>query len=404
MLKRLLGAQWLAIGIVGAISFVVSIFVARQLGPEAFGVYAQAVSLGALLSILIDGGFGKLLMRETVRVTPTLEAHGEFLHRYAYGHSLVVMAVLVFLVAVNPLAHHWPTLLATIGAFSALVLANFSIAILRGQGRLMRDALWQIGGRLLTAVFVIVALWFGAGSPWVILVAQCVGTFVFLIILMRRAWIAPKLRIPRAVYATALPLVWLDLATVVYFRADMLLFEVADVPKADIGSYGVAFRLIEAFLLLASPVGLLLFRRFRLDSGVASDVVLRQVMRFAAFAGAIGLLVFFAAQPLADMFFQTVFGKGFALSADCFRILSLMLVFALANGVLAQGVLGLGLERFYACTATVAAIVNISGNLMLMPAYGVWAAAWMTVATEGVLALGLSMALFSVSSKSRHAK
>ena len=404
MLKRLLGAQWLAIGIVGAVSFVLSIFVARQLGPEAFGVYAQAVSLGALLSILIDGGFGKLLMRETVRVSPSLETHGEFLHRYAYGHALSVMAVLAFLVVVNPLAPHWPTLLATVGAFGAVVLANFSMAILRGQGRLMRDALWQIGGRLLTAFFVIVALWFGAGSPWVILVAQCVGTFVFLIILMRRGWIAPKLRIPRAVYATALPLVWLELATVAYFRADMLLFETAGVPKADIGSYGVAFRLIEAFLLLASPVGLLLFRRFRLDSGVTTDAVLRQVMRFAAFAGAIGLLVFFAAQPLADMFFQTVFGKGFALSADCFRILSLMLVFALANGVLGQGVLALGSERFYAWTATVAAIVNILGNLVLMPEYGVWAAAWMTVITEAVLSVGLSGALFGAWKKCRYAK
>lgn len=404
MLKRLLGAQWLAIGIVGAVSFVLSIFVARQLGPEAFGVYAQAVSLGALLSILIDGGFGKLLMRETVRVSPSLETHGEFLHRYAYGHALSVMAVLAFLVVVNPLAPHWPTLLTTVGAFGAVVLANFSMAILRGQGRLMRDALWQIGGRLLTAFFVIVALWFEVGSPWVILVAQCVGTFVFLIILMRRGWIAPKLRIPRAVYATALPLVWLELATVAYFRADMLLFETAGVTKADIGSYGVAFRLIEAFLLLASPVGLLLFRRFRLDSGVATDAVLRQVMRFAAFAGAIGLLVFFAAQPLADMFFQTVFGKGFALSADCFRILSLMLVFALANGVLGQGVLALGSERFYAWTATVAAIVNILGNLVLMPEYGVWAAAWMTVITEAVLSVGLSGALFGAWKKCRYAK
>ena len=404
MLKRLLGAQWLAIGIVGTISFVVSIFVARQLGPEAFGVYAQAVSLGALLSILIDGGFGKLLMRETVRVSPTLETHGEFLHRFAYGHALVVMAVLVFLVAVNPMTQHWPTLLATVGAFGAVVLANFSIAILRGQGRLMRDALWQIGGRLLTAAFVIVALWFGAGSPWVVLIAQFVGTFVFLTILMRRGWVMPKLHIPRTVYATALPLVWLDLATVVYFRADMLLFEVADVPKADIGSYGVAFRLTEAFLLLASPVGLLLFRRFRLNSGVVADVVLRQVTRFAAYAAVIGLLVFCSAQPLADMVFQTVFGKGFAQSADLFRILSLMLVFALANGVLAQGILALGLERFYAWTATAAAIFNIFGNLMLMPSYGVWAAAWMTVATEVVLALGLSMALFSASSKSRDAE
>ncbi len=166
MLKRLLGAQWLAIGVVGAISFVLSIFVARQLGPEAFGVYAQAVSLGALLSILIDGGFGKLLMRETVRVSAALETHGESLHGYAFGHALAVMAVLALLIGANPLSQHQPTLFATAGAFGAVVFANFSIAVLRGQGRLVRDALWQIVGRILTAFFVIAALWRGADAPW----------------------------------------------------------------------------------------------------------------------------------------------------------------------------------------------------------------------------------------------
>ena len=76
MLKRLLGAQWLAIVFVGGISFSLSVFIARRFGPEIFGVYAQAISLGALLAILIDGGFGKVLMRETVLTSPTLAEYG----------------------------------------------------------------------------------------------------------------------------------------------------------------------------------------------------------------------------------------------------------------------------------------------------------------------------------------
>ena len=83
MLKRFLGAQWLAVMFVGGISFILSVFIARQLGPEMFGVYAQAVSLGALLTILIDGGFGKLLMRETVRASPVLEKQTCFPKHYS---------------------------------------------------------------------------------------------------------------------------------------------------------------------------------------------------------------------------------------------------------------------------------------------------------------------------------
>lgn len=173
------------------------------------------------------------------------------------------------------------------------------------------------------------ALYWGASAPWEVLGAQFLGGLFFVLFLMRRGWIMPIFRLPRQIYATLVPLIWVDLATVVYFRSDMLLFKFADVANADVGAYGVAFHLIEAFLLLASPVGLLLFRRFR-----QNEVVMER-----------------------------------------------------------EAVFALGLDRVYAWTATAAAFFNVAGNLLLMPAYGVWAAAWMTVATEMVLATGLLLAL-----------
>lgn len=394
MLKRLLGAQWLAIGFVGGVSFALSVFIARRFGPETFGVYAQAVSLGALMGILIDGGFGKLLIRETVRVSPVLAKHFPNLHGFAFGHAFWVTTFLALLVLNNPFHLHWPTLLATVGAFGAGIFAQFSMAILRGQGRLMRDALWQMASRTLTAACMALALWWGADAPWQLLAAQFLGALVLLLLLMRKGWVRPVLRIPREIYAVVLPLIWLDLATVIYFRSDILIFKLMEIPKADVGAYGVACRLIEAVLLLATPVSLLLFRRFRLNVEVAGQETIARVVRLAALAGGLGLLVFLLALPTADMFFRMIFGEGFGLAGGLFKVLSLMLVFALANGVLGQGVFALGLDSHYVWTATVAAVFNVAGNLLLMPAYGAWAAAWMTVATEVVLGLGLSAALF----------
>lgn len=402
MLKRLLGAQWVAIGFVGAISFLLSVAIARRFGPEAFGVYAQAVSLGAFLVILIDGGFGKLLMRETVRESSALIGHGKDLHAFAFGHAFLVMAILVLLVVLNPLPLHWPTLLAAVGAFGVTVLGQFSLAILRGRGRLMRDALWQMLGRVLTAICMALALYWGASAPWEVLGAQFLGGLVFVLFLMRRGWIMPIFRVPRQIYATLVPLIWVDLATVVYFRSDMLLFKFADVAKADVGAYGVAFRLIEAFLLLASPVSLLLFRQFRQNEAVMGPQALLNVARIAAAASGLGLAIFLVSWPVSDVFFRLVFGEGFALAGGLFKVLCLMLVFALANGVLGQAVFALGLDGHYARTATAAAFFNVAGNLLLMPAYGVWAAAWMTVATEVVLATGLLVTLFGAWSTGGH--
>jgi O-antigen/teichoic acid export membrane protein len=68
-------------------------------------------------------------------------------------------------------------------------------------------------------------------------------------------------------------------------------------------------------------------------------------------------------------------------------ILGCSLIFILPNGILNQAALALGLERWFAISATIAAIVNIVGNMLFIPVYGVMAAAWMTVITEAVLGI-----------------
>lgn len=128
MLTRLLGGQWFAIGLVGAVSFALSIFIARSFGPEVFSVYALAISISALLSILIDGGFGKPPTRKTVRVSTNLSVFGEKLHVYAFGHTLLTMSGLCLLVMFNPLPYHRLILLATLGAFTTAVLGLFCVA------------------------------------------------------------------------------------------------------------------------------------------------------------------------------------------------------------------------------------------------------------------------------------
>lgn len=393
-MKRVLGAQWFSLALVSGVSLALSVAVARLLGPEAFGVYAQAVALGMLLMLVIDGGFGKLLMREHAGVSPALRADTARLHGYAYGHALLVVGLGIAVAALFPLPLHVPTLIATIAAFGVAALANLSMAILRGQGRLMRDAMAQTLSRLLTAAAVALAIIAGAYAPWELLAAQCAGGLLFLWLMSRGVWVRPLFGAPVRVYGAVLPLIALDVATAIYFRSDMLLFKWMGTDKADVGAYGVACRLIEAALMLATPISLLLFRRYRQSAVVNANEVVRQIFPMALMMGGVGLLVFIAALTAGGGFFSAVFGEGYALAGELFKVLSLMLVAALANGVLGQGVFALGLDRAYLIVVCVAAVFNVAGNVLAMPVYGVWAAAWLTVATEVVLGIGLFWIFF----------
>ena len=53
------------------------------------------------MGILIDGGFGKLLMRETVQASSALEEYNAALHGFAFGHACMALTLLALLAVSN---------------------------------------------------------------------------------------------------------------------------------------------------------------------------------------------------------------------------------------------------------------------------------------------------------------
>ncbi|MDD5277955.1 MAG: oligosaccharide flippase family protein, partial [Methylovulum sp.] len=137
MFFRFLGAQWLAISYIGLVSFGLSILVARTLGPDLFGVYAVALSLGSLAAILMDGGFSKLLQRERARESVELAEIVPALPALAYGHAM--LSIIIFsILALLLFPDYKITTLVTVWCFGAAVLNQYGLAVLRGEGRLVR--------------------------------------------------------------------------------------------------------------------------------------------------------------------------------------------------------------------------------------------------------------------------
>lgn len=377
----------------GVISFGLSVLIARTFGPQLFGVYAVAISLGGLFSVFVDSGFSRVLQREGARSSPELASLSSSIPGFAFGHALVVVSGASVITLLLSLSYHLPTLLAALGAFGAAVIGQFGLSILRGRGSFVKDAAWQISSRLLTAVCVVCVILLGANQPWQILTAQFGGAVVFAVFVMWFLHVRPVFRIPLTIYRVLLPFVWLDLAAVVYFRADMLLLKLMGVENADVGYYGVAYRIIEAFLLLASPVSLILFRKFRIASN-SVDVTIRQMLLPAISAALIGLAIALCLWFFGDYFISLAYGENYHPAGRLLGVLGISLIFAAADGVLNQAAIAVGIERWCAMSATCAAIVNVGGNLLLLPSFGVEAAAWMTVVTEIVLGVCVATGLY----------
>jgi O-antigen/teichoic acid export membrane protein len=87
---------------------------------------------------------------------------------------------------------------------------------------------------------------------------------------------------------------------------------------------------------------------------------------------------------------RLAYGPAYAGATELLVVLCCALVFILPNGIITQAALAFGLERWYAVSATAAAVLNITGNLILIPRFGVMGAALMTILTEALLFVSMT--------------
>lgn len=388
----LLSYQWVATIIQALISFGLSILVARHLGIEQFGVYATATSAGFFITILLDGGFTTLLQRESVRASLGMALEGQALSRYAFGYTLLIVSTLVLMAIINPFSQHVSTLFAIIFAFSPVVLIGQSMSVLRGHGRLARDALLQVITRVLTAFCIAAFIFYGLDTPSSVLFAQGLGGCVVYLILAFRSKIKPLFFIPWSIFKVTLPLAAWAISYALYTRSDLLLCRLFDVSRSDVGGYGIACRLVEALQVFAGPVGIILFRKFRITE-LPKEAYIRSVLKFTYAALFFGFIICVGAFLFAPKVIPWVFGEQYRASVPLFEVLTIGLMFFLGNTVLFQAFIALELQRMLMIFTTVAGVFNVALNSILLPIYGIEACAWVSVLTQCFLIslLGLSL-------------
>jgi O-antigen/teichoic acid export membrane protein len=391
MTLRSLAAQWGATIYVGVVSFALSVFIARQTGPANFGEYSVALSVGAVLAIFIDGGMRNLLMRERVRASSHLAHLSDRLPVIALGHALIV-ALASSLVAITFFTDQIALALATVWCFFGIVVAQYSSAMLRGEGRLVLDAGWQMGQRSFSAACIVLAIVLGFHSPWHILAAWGLGAITANLLFPFGLKCLPSFTFRPRQYNVVMPFLWIDLATAVYFRSDMMMLQWLGVPQEQIGQYAAGYRLIEAAILLANPVGILLFRHIRILNEDRRALG-QHIPRATALAAILGVAGAAFIAGFAEPIIALAYGSNYTETAGLLAILAWSLVFVLPNAILTQAALALNFERPYVFAASMAAVSNVALNFVFIVRYGPQAAAWVTIVTEAVLFAILAFAL-----------
>jgi len=381
-IAKALSSQWLATIYVAGISALLSFYLARALGPTAFGNYSYILAIASLIATTQDFGFRSLLVREKTAATPNLNVSAASILRQALGNNAIVTFIALTCVALVPTSNKF-ALWTSIGCFSLVVACQTISAGFRGEGKFSADARWQVAARTLSAlaIFVVLIVFDSHIAPMTIFLAWTLGLLSAILLFARSRITRPQLPQYGQLGPILLSLAIVDLATSVYFKIDIIMLGHLSADAAEVGYYSAAYKFLEGSVLLLAPVGHVAFRALRarwMDSNAFAKV-LRLNMLFMFGLGVAAALV---AMGVSDWLVTFVYGAGYARSSVLLVWIMVALVFLMPNYILTQAALAKNRTRYYAAVTVVVAVTNVLLNLWLIPLYQGVGAAWATVASE----------------------
>jgi len=370
----------------GVFRLLFAVIVARQLGPQQFGVYAVLFALVELVAVASGSGYADYLTREAARD-----------QRVGWGlaRQLIVLRVLVAIPLVTiVLAVLWflgfsRGVLVT-GALACLTLIprSFSEAVqgvLRGIHQYKGYfAIESALGTTLLAGAAVLAIRHG-GLRQAILAEIPAATVAGLVAL----GLGLKFKTRETVGFTASRLIknsavfnLYSFIGTLYDRFDVLLLSKLAGEYAT-GIYSVAYRALGMTQIIAYGALYSLLPSLSRNSGSIDE---RQrfekalgVLLSAAFVVVLGTMVF--AGPVVKL----VLGPAYAESALALKVLIWAVILRYVNYALNVSLLAGGHERVFVTTSLVCLGTNIVGNLIFIPLYSWKAAAGVTIVTEFVL-------------------
>lgn len=381
-----------------ALGLLVTWLITHALGEAGFGTYALVVSYASILQIATDAGLYLTLSRV---ISESPEREREYISHTVWLR--VVLCLLIFLLGAGGLylipnrsTLFIPFIFIAIG-FTFQSISQLLMSVYQRYGVVWRITAGDLIGRGAHIAALLIFM-MDQLSLTKIMVAFMIGTAVALI--AHYMWVPVKYLLSRSfqiktyreIIQTSWPLGLMLILNAIYFRIDTIIlsFFRSDV---EVGLYGLAYRIIESSLFFPAMFGGLILPR--ITAALAEKNIQKAGQWFEEAARFMLLVVV----PMAVVLIMlgksllVLFGAGFAPAGAFLAILSLAMVSMFVGNMCGFTLVALGKGKALLTLYGVLVVVNIILNIIFIPVYGAYAAAWITVLTE---IISLSVAAFII--------
>lgn len=376
-----LGAGELMARVIG---FGATVFAARQLGAEAYGIIGFAMTLMLYAAMIADLGMEQYGPREVTDRKGSIDTlvSSILLVRFAFSSALaLVLAAVGLLVLTEPegstVALYSLALLA-VGANAKWVHVGLDRSGTASTARLIAESV---------KLLAVVSLVRGPADFYVVPLAHVAGDSLgalWMLVAMRAAGVRPRFVIDRTLTTTALaharPLLLTGVLGMLLYNADVVMLRIFR-DRTEVGLYIVAYTLLNFLGVLGGVITLSVLptlRRLRDDLRRRDDIYFTAMAR----ALAAGLPIAVGGALLATPLIELVFGPAYQRSASALSILIWTFPLLLLRSVEQGALIAHGRQDRVMHITAIAAALNVGFNLIAVPRFGMLGAAATTLIAE----------------------
>lgn len=374
------------------VSFVVTLWLARYLAPELFGVYNYAIAFTALFSVVATFGLQSVVVQYLVdkpeQQNSTLAS--------AFAIQLVggvIAFVISVLVAFN-LVGSEPSVLVAVLLLSTINLFRFSDTVryyfesrVQSKRIVVTENLVFMLIVLLRIAMILLEL------PLIYFVALLVleavlTTLAFLWLFGIQKFKA--LKFDNSNFQSMLKVAWLLAlsvgAAMLYMRVDQIMLA-SLLNQEAVGIYSAAVRISEIWYVFPAVIVGSVFpriiRELRVDVARANRQLDVLLTAFSIVSISVGLLVGNCSTEIIIF----LFGEDYRASASVLSIHVWSSVFVFSGILGGRWLVAMDMQKVLLVSTLIGVVANIAMNYLMIPVYGVQGAAWATLVAQFMSAI-----------------
>jgi len=378
----------------------------RSLGDTGYGQLTTAMTFLQIFGVMVDFGLTLTL----VQMISEDKADETRITGGVLGLRLVSGVVFFGLAAFIGWSLPYPLVIKlaiAIGTLSYLFMtaSGMLIGVFQKHLAIWRVALAELINRFVTlgVISLFAYLAYGVVAMMLAFVIGNFLQFVFTIYFARtfvKIWPRIDLPIWKDAFLRGWPIGLSILFNLIYLKSDILFLGWFR-DQSEVGIYGASYKVLD--VITSMPVmymGLALPALVLSWSKDAKADFMQLMQRSFDFFAIISFPMFVGALVVGVPLMVFVSGSEFALSGELLKVLMLAAIAVFFGSLTGHAIVALGLQKVMIWGYAVTAVVTVIGYLLVIPPYGIWGAAWMTVAAEVLITI-FTFSVVSYKSKFR---